>query len=62
MEAEGSSETSVSYHITKRCQNPEDRDLSLHHRKNLKSCDSLSRYISDRLILSSRSLLGFDIM
>jgi len=27
----------VSYHITTRPQNPEDRDLKLHHRKDMES-------------------------
>jgi hypothetical protein len=32
-----SSETSVTYHTTTRCANPEDLDLNLHYRENLKS-------------------------
>jgi hypothetical protein len=36
MEAARSSETSVSYHITTRRHNPEDRDLNPHRRENLK--------------------------
>jgi len=36
-EAARSSETSVSYHNTKWHHNPEDRDLNLHRRENVKS-------------------------
>jgi len=36
LETASSSETSVYYHITTRCQNPEDRDLNLHSRENFK--------------------------
>jgi hypothetical protein len=37
-----SSETLITYHITTRRQNPEDRDLNLHPRKNLESCKKIS--------------------
>jgi hypothetical protein len=37
MEAARSSETLVSYHITTWRHNPEDLDLNLHRRENLKS-------------------------
>jgi hypothetical protein len=36
MEAASSSETLVYYYITKRRQNPEDHDLKLQHRGNVK--------------------------
>jgi len=39
MEAEKSSETSVSYHSIIRRHNSEDLDLNLHRRDNLKSCN-----------------------
>jgi len=36
MEAEWTSETSVSYHNTRRRQNSEELDLNIHRRENLK--------------------------
>jgi hypothetical protein len=37
IDAERSSETLVTYHITTRSYNPEDRDLNLKRPENLKS-------------------------
>jgi hypothetical protein len=36
MGAARSSETLVSYHITRRYHNPEDHDMNLHHRENVR--------------------------
>jgi hypothetical protein len=37
METARYSETSVSYHITTRCHKPEDLDMDIHRREDLKS-------------------------
>jgi hypothetical protein len=37
MEAASPSKTLVFYHFTARCHNPEDLDLNVHRRENLKS-------------------------
>jgi hypothetical protein len=59
--AAGSSDTRVvSYHITTRCHNPEDLDLNLHRRENLKSPINVVEYYTSlhckntQLISSSR--------
>jgi len=52
MEAARSFETLVSYHFTILCHNPEDNDLNLHHRENVKSRNKVSlvsNYITDIL-------------
>jgi hypothetical protein len=40
MEVEKSSEALVSYHITTQWRNPQDHELVLHCREDLKSCNS----------------------
>jgi hypothetical protein len=42
IQAARSSKMSVSYHLTTRRHNPEDRDLNLHHRENLASGNLLT--------------------
>jgi len=56
MDAARSSEKLVSYHIATRCQNPEVRDLNLHHRENLKSL-SIFFFCSDRVLKNFFGLL-----
>jgi hypothetical protein len=53
IEAEMSSELLVSYHITTRRQKPEDHDLNLHRRQNLK--------FPKRIIISEIILIPLDI-
>jgi hypothetical protein len=46
MEAACICETIASYHITTRRQNPEERDLNLHQRENLKSRIHMNRVLT----------------
>jgi hypothetical protein len=55
MKATRSSKIFVSYHITARRHNPEDNDLNLYHRENLKSCKI--NFIADILTCTSTVLV-----
>jgi len=47
--------TYVSYHNTTRRHNPEDLDMNLHSRENIKSRNGLERWTSKQRVMWSNS-------